>query len=181
MTFVPDDPASLTNELARERNREAADRTLLAWIRTSLALISFGFGIERIGQAAVDLDGKLVGFSALSGRGVEKLMPAVFEIDRIWNKRVSTPKLNRWLREMETLHPPPLAKGRRIRLRFMSQVKTRPPTFMLSASQADELGKDYIRFLVNRLRDDFGMPGVPIRLSMRKAKNPFAGRAKKQR
>ena len=126
-------------------------------------------------------DVPIVGFSALSGRGVEKLMPAVFEIDRIWNKRVPTPKLNRWLREMETLHPPPLAKGRRIRLRFMSQVKTRPPTFVLSASQADELGKDYIRFLVNRLRDDFGMPGVPIRLSMRKAKNPFAGRAKKQR
>ena len=68
MTFVPDDPASLTNELARERNREAADRTLLAWIRTSLALISFGFGIERIGQAAVDLDGKLVGFSVLKTR-----------------------------------------------------------------------------------------------------------------
>ena len=126
-------------------------------------------------------DVPIVGFSALSGRGVERLMPKVMEIYDIWNKRVPTPKLNRWLREMETLHPPPLAKGRRIRLRFMSQVKTRPPTFILSASQADELGKDYIRFLVNRLRDDFGMPGVPIRLTMRKAKNPFAGRAKKQR
>jgi GTP-binding protein len=82
---------------------------------------------------------------------------------------------------MEVLHPPPLAKGRRIRLRFMSQIKTRPPTFILSASQADELGKDYIRFLVNRLRDDFNMPGVPIRLHMRKAKNPYASRAKPQR
>jgi GTP-binding protein len=126
-------------------------------------------------------DVPIVGFSALNGRGVERLMPKVMEIYDIWNKRVPTPKLNRWLREMETLHPPPLAKGRRIRLRFMSQIKTRPPTFVLSASQADELGKDYIRYLVNRLRDDFGMPGVPIRLSMRKAKNPFAGRAKKQR
>ncbi|MFM7205453.1 MAG: YidH family protein [Planctomycetaceae bacterium] len=68
MSFVPDNPSSLTNELARERNREAADRTLLAWIRTSLAMISFGFGIERIGQAAVDLDGKLAGFSPLKTR-----------------------------------------------------------------------------------------------------------------
>jgi putative membrane protein len=68
MSFVPDNPSSLTNELARERNREAADRTLLAWIRTSLALISFGFGIERLGQAALDLDGKLLGFSVIKTR-----------------------------------------------------------------------------------------------------------------
>ncbi len=126
-------------------------------------------------------DVPIVGFSALTGRGVDRLMPKVFETYDIWNKRVPTPKLNRWLREMETLHPPPLANGRRIRLRFMSQIKTRPPTFILSASQADELGGDYIRYLVNRLRDDFGMPGVPIRLTMRKAKNPYAVRAKKQR
>ncbi len=68
MSFVPENPSSLTNELARERNREAADRTLLAWIRTSLALISFGFGIERLGQAAVDFDGKLLGFSVVKTR-----------------------------------------------------------------------------------------------------------------
>ncbi len=126
-------------------------------------------------------DVPIVGFSALNGRGVERLMPKVIETYDIWNKRIPTPKLNRWLREMEVLHPPPLAKGRRIRLRFMSQIKTRPPTFILSASQADELGGDYIRYLVNRLRDDFAMPGVPIRLNMRKARNPFASRAKKQR
>lgn len=68
MTVATENPSSLTNELARERNREAADRTLLAWIRTSLALISFGFGIERLGQAALDLDGKLTGFSSLKTR-----------------------------------------------------------------------------------------------------------------
>src|SRR5262249_59239233 len=79
-------------------------------------------------------DVPVVGFSALSGRGVERLMPKVFEIYDIWNKRVPTPRLNRWLREMETLHPPPLAKGRRIRLRFMTQIKIRPPTFILSVS-----------------------------------------------
>jgi GTP-binding protein len=125
-------------------------------------------------------DVPIVGLSALSGRGVERLMPKVFETYDIWNKRVPTPKLNRWLREMETLHPPPLAKGRRIRLRFMTQIKTRPPTFVLSVSQPEELGDDYLRFLTNRLRDDFGLPGVPIRLTMRKPKNPYAGRARKR-
>ena len=126
-------------------------------------------------------DVPIVGFSALNGHGVERLMPKVFETYDIWNKRVKTPKLNRWLREAETLHPPPLAHGRRIRLRFMTQIKIRPPTFILSCSQPDELGNDYLRYLINRLRDDFDMPGVPIRLMMRKPDNPYAGRAKKQR
>jgi GTP-binding protein len=122
----------------------------------------------------------IVGLSALNGRGIEKLMPAVFATYDVWNKRVPTPKLNRWLREMETLHPPPLAKGRRIRLRFMTQIKRRPPTFVLQVSQPEELGDDYLRYLMNRLRDDFGMPGVPIRLTMRKPKNPYSGRAAKR-
>lgn len=126
-------------------------------------------------------DVPIVGFSALTGRGVERLMPKVFETYDIWNKRLTTPILNRWLREMETLHPPPLAKGRRIRLRFMTQTKIRPPTYMISVSQPEELGDDYLRFLINRLRDDFSMPGVPIRVTMRKPDNPFASRAKPQR
>ena len=125
-------------------------------------------------------DVPIVGISALNGRGIDRLMPAVFETYKVWNKRVPTPKLNRWLREMETLHPPPLAHGRRIRLRFMTQIKIRPPTFILSVSQPDELGDDYLRFLINRLRDDFGLPGVPIRLTMRKPKNPYASRAKRR-
>ncbi|MGD9883741.1 MAG: ribosome biogenesis GTPase Der [Reyranella sp.] len=124
-------------------------------------------------------DVPIVGFSALNGRGVERLMPKVFEIFDIWNKRVPTPRLNRWLREMETLHPPPLAKGRRIRLRFMTQIKIRPPTFVLSVSQPEELGDDYLRFLTNRLRDDFGLPGVPIRFTMRKPRNPYVGKRRK--
>jgi GTP-binding protein len=126
-------------------------------------------------------DVPIVGISALNGRGVERLMPAVFGTYTVWNKRVPTPKLNRWLREMETLHPPPLAHGRRIRLRFMTQIKIRPPTFILSVSQPEELGDDYLRFLINRLRDDFDLPGVPIRLTMRKPKNPYASRARKSR
>ena len=79
------------------------------------------------------------------------------------------------------LHPPPLHKGRRVRLRFMTQVKIRPPTFILSVSQPDGLGEDYMRYLMNRLREDFGLQGVPLRLTMRKPKNPFASRAKPQR
>ncbi|TAJ25717.1 MAG: ribosome biogenesis GTPase Der [Reyranella sp.] len=127
-------------------------------------------------------DVPIVGFSAINGRGVDRLLPKVFETYAIWNKRVPTPKLNRWLREMETLHPPPLApNGRRIRLRFMTQIKRRPPTFILSVSQPEQLGDDYLRFLTNRLRDDFDMPGVPIRLTMRKPKNPYEGRARKKR
>jgi GTP-binding protein len=125
-------------------------------------------------------DVPIVGLSALNGRGIDRLMPEVFEIYKVWNKRVPTPKLNRWLREMETLHPPPLAHGRRIRLRFMTQIKIRPPTFVLSVSQPEELGDDYLRFLTNRLRDDFGLPGVPLRLTMRKPKNPYAGRARRR-
>ena len=126
-------------------------------------------------------DVPIVGISALTGRGISGLMPKVFATYDIWNKRVSTPKLNRWLREMETLHPPPLHKGRRVRLRFMTQVKIRPPTFILSVSQPDGLGEDYMRYLMNRLREDFGLQGVPLRLTMRKPKNPFASRAKPQR
>ena len=126
-------------------------------------------------------DVPIVGLSALNGRGVDRLMPTVFETYAVWNKRIKTPLLNRWLREMEALHPPPLARGRRIRLRFMTQIKTRPPTFVLSVSQPAELGDDYIRYLVNRLREDFDLPGVPIRLNMRKPRNPYAGKAKKRR
>jgi GTP-binding protein len=123
----------------------------------------------------------IVGLSALNGRGMDKLMPAVFATYDVWNKRVGTPILNRWLREMETLHPPPLEKGRRVRLRFITQAKARPPTFVLSVSQPEGLGNDYLRFLTNRLRDDFDLPGVPLRLLVRKPKNPYASRAKKQR
>ena len=90
MTFVPDNQTSLPNELARERSREAADRTLLAWIRTSLAMISFGFGIERLGQAAVDLDGTLSGFSPLKTRtagAVRVALGIVATLAGMWEHR----------------------------------------------------------------------------------------------
>ncbi|MBL8675176.1 MAG: ribosome biogenesis GTPase Der [Rhodospirillales bacterium] len=116
----------------------------------------------------------IVGFSARTGRGVEKLMPAVMSIYEVWNKRVPTPAFNRWLGVMLERNPPPMVDGRRIRIRFGAQVKTRPPTFALFVSKPAELPDSYLRYLINALRDDFGMPGTPIRVVTRKPKNPYA-------
>lgn len=118
----------------------------------------------------------LVPLSALSGRGIDKLMRAVIEAREIWNKRVSTSDLNRWLHEALERHTPPAAKGRRIKIRFITQPSTRPPTFVAFCSQPTGLPKAYIRYLVNSLRDVFGLPGVPIRFNLRKGENPYAGR-----
>jgi GTP-binding protein len=100
-------------------------------------------------------------------------MRAVFDIERLWNARVATPDLNRWLAEITDRHPPPLVSGRRIRLRYMTQVNIRPPTFALWISKPADLPQSYLRYLVNGLRDAFGLEGVPIRLMMRKGKNPY--------
>ena len=102
---------------------------------------------EQTGERPVDRDeDDARAFATVTiGRGVDRLMPAVFKTYDVWNKRIKTHKLNAWLREMETLHPPPLAKGRRIRLRFITQIKIRPPTFVMSVSQPEELGDDYLR------------------------------------
>lgn len=115
----------------------------------------------------------LVLVSALSGRGVEKLMPAVVAAYDVWNKRVSTSQLNRWLQEATSRHAPPAARGRSIKLRFMTQPSTRPPTFVAFCSQPDDLPKSYLRYLTNSLRDAFGLPGVPIRFNLRKGENPY--------
>ena len=116
-----------------------------------------------------------VTLSALQGRGLDALMDAVLDIYGIWNKRVSTNRLNRWLEEMTERHPPPaVTGGRRIRLRYMTQVRTRPPSFAVFTQRADELPDSYVRYLVNGLRDSFDLPGVPIRFGLRKRKNPYA-------
>ncbi len=116
-----------------------------------------------------------VTLSALTGRGLDALMDAVLNIHALWNKRISTGRLNRWLEDATTAHPPPaLAGGRRIRLRYMTQAKARPPTFIIFASKPDEVPESYIRYLVNGLRADFDLPGVPIRLYLRAGRNPYA-------
>ncbi|MEH6496564.1 MAG: ribosome biogenesis GTPase Der [Pseudomonas marincola] len=116
----------------------------------------------------------VVTLSAISGRGLEKLLPSVLEVYELWNKRVPTSKLNRWLELMLEKHPPPMAKGRRLKVRYMTQVKARPPTFSLFMSSRGELPESYIRYLINGLREDFDMPAVPIRLFPRTGNNPYA-------
>ncbi len=130
---------------------------------------------DRIAVSLPQLLGlRFVTLSALSGSGVAKLMPAVLETYDAWNRRVATPKLNQWLAMAQARHPPPLVAGRRLRLRYMTQANIRPPTFALFASRPGELPESYRRYLVNSLREDFALPGVPIRMMLRKAKNPFA-------
>lgn len=111
--------------------------------------------------------------SALRGSNLDKLLDAVLNIYDIWNTRIPTSRLNRWLERMVEQHPPPLSKGRRLRLRYMTQVKARPPTFAAFVSQADELPESYVRYLIGGLRDEFGLVGVPIRVNLRKRRNPY--------
>ena len=112
--------------------------------------------------------------SALRGRNLDKLFHAVFAVYDVWNTRISTASLNRWLSHKTEAHPPPLARGRRIRLRYMTQIKARPPTFAAFVSLPEELPEAYTRYLVNGLREDFDLPGTPIRFITRKGKNPYA-------
>ena len=115
----------------------------------------------------------VVTLSALTGRGLEKLLPKVIRVYELWNKRITTSQLNRWLEHMLEKHPPPMAKGRRLKVRYMTQVKSRPPTFSLFMSSRGELPESYLRYLINGLREDFDMPAVPIRISPRTGKNPY--------
>ncbi|HUB95457.1 MAG TPA: ribosome biogenesis GTPase Der [Stellaceae bacterium] len=117
---------------------------------------------------------KAVTVSALTGAGIARLMPAVEAAEAAWNRRIPTPRLNRLLAEAQERHPPPLVAGRRLRLRYATQVNVRPPTFALFASKPGELPDSYRRYLTNLLRDTFDLPGVPIRMMLRKGRNPYA-------
>ncbi len=120
----------------------------------------------------------LVPVSGLRGRGLDKLMSAVFAAEELWNKRLPTRALNQWLAEAVEAHPPPAVSGRRIKLRYMTEANARPPTFILFCSRPKALPDSYVRYLVNALRDTFDMKGVPIRLHLRKGDNPYAREAK---
>ncbi|MGF1604784.1 MAG: ribosome biogenesis GTPase Der [Rhodothalassiaceae bacterium] len=119
--------------------------------------------------------------SALSGAGVQKLMPAVLEVYELWNARIRTADFNRWLAATTEAHPPPAPAGKRIKLRYGAQIKTRPPTFTLFCNKPEDLPASYLRYLENELRRDYRLPGVPIRLYLRKGENPYARRTAKDR
>lgn len=122
----------------------------------------------------------LVTVSAKTGKGLDKLHAAIMKIHETWNTRISTARLNQWLSAMIEAHPPPAPGGRRIKLRYMTQVKTRPPGFVVMCSHPQLLPEAYSRYLVNGLREDFNMPGTPIRLYMRSQAddNPYKNRKK---
>jgi GTP-binding protein len=121
----------------------------------------------------------LIGVSGLTGEGLDRLMQAIVEIHAVWNRRVPTNELNRWLADVLAAHPPPAVAGRRIRLNYLTQPKSRPPTFVLFCARADAVPAAYRRYLVNALREAFELPGTPIRLMLREKANPYAGRARR--
>ncbi len=130
---------------------------------------------DRIERSLPQVKGlPVVTLSALTGRNLDQLLTAVAMAYEVWNRRVPTAQLNRWLEEATAAHPPPAVAGRRIKLRYMTQVKARPPSFALFASRADRLPESYLRYLVNGIRDAFEIRGVPVRLALRKPRNPYA-------
>jgi len=130
---------------------------------------------ERLAASLAQMKGiETVALSAASGAGVERLLPAVRRAHAVWNKRVPTGELNRWFEAALARNPPPIVDGRRLKLRYATQAKARPPTFVVFGTRAERLPEDYRRYLVNSLREAFDMPGTPIRLQLRGTKNPFA-------
>jgi len=132
---------------------------------------------DRLTRSLPQVQGvPVVTLSALRGQNLDRLMRAVFAAYEVWNRRVPTAALNRWLGEITAAHPPPAPGGRRLRLRYMTQAKTRPPGFILFCSRPQALPDSYLRYLENALRRDFDLPGTPIRMSLRKGENPYAER-----
>jgi GTP-binding protein len=135
---------------------------------------------EAADQALPQIKGvPVVALSARTGEGIEALMTAVIEAHAVWNRRVPTAALNRFLAEATAAHPPPAAKGRKLRLDYITQPKARPPTFVLFSSRARELPETYRRYLINELREAFALPGTPIRFALRAKANPYASRKRR--
>jgi GTPase len=140
-------------------DRQAARKAITERLEESLA---------QMKQIAV------VTLSALTGVGMERLLPAVRRAHEVWNTRLPTAGLNRWFEQAMERHPPPLVSGRRLKLRYMTQAKARPPTFVVFGTRAEKLPEEYRRYLVNGLREAFELPGTPIRMHLRGTKNPYA-------
>ncbi|HMB48846.1 MAG TPA: ribosome biogenesis GTPase Der, partial [Afifellaceae bacterium] len=123
----------------------------------------------------------MIPISGKTGDGLDKLMQTIMDIHGTWNRRISTAALNRWLSDVSQRHPPPAVAGRRIRMKYVTQSKTRPPTFFLSCSRPEAVPDAYRRYLLNGLRETFDLSGVPIRLMLRSGENPYAGQAAKRK
>jgi GTPase len=129
---------------------------------------------ERLEESLAQVKGiPVVTLSGLTGAGVERLLPAVRRAHAVWNTRLPTAALNRWFEQALARHQPPLVSGRRLKLRYVTQAKARPPTFIAFGTRAEMLPEDYQRYLVNSLREAFELPGTPIRLQLRGTKNPY--------
>jgi GTP-binding protein len=122
----------------------------------------------------------VVPVSGLTGSGIPRLMEAILRVHEIWNRRISTGRINRWLEAAVDKTPPPAVSGRRIKIRYMTQPKARPPHFVIFGNQLDSLPTSYERFLINGIRETFDLPGVPIRISKRTSKNPFEGKSRRR-
>lgn len=122
---------------------------------------------------------RFVTISAETGRGLDRMMESVVETHKIWNRRVSTGRINRWLERATQQHPPPAVSGRRLKVKYITQIKTRPPGFVLSCSRPEVMPQSYVRYLINGLRETFDIYGVPIRMLLRTSENPYAGKARK--
>ncbi len=130
---------------------------------------------DRLETSLAQMKGiEVVTLSALTGQGVEKLLPAVRRAHAVWNMRVSTGALNRWFEDALSRHQPPLVEGKRLKLRYVTQAKARPPTFIIFGTRVEMTPEDYQRYLVNSLRETFSLPGTPVRLQFRGSKNPYA-------
>jgi GTP-binding protein len=118
----------------------------------------------------------LITVSAFTGRGIDQLLGAAFEIREEWSRRVSTGRLNRWFERAVEANPPPAPGGMRIKLRYITQVNTRPPSFVLFGNRVDQLPESYRRYLINGIRRELGFGGVPVRMNLRASKNPFGNK-----
>ncbi|MEM6486823.1 MAG: ribosome biogenesis GTPase Der [Pseudomonadota bacterium] len=157
-----------------EREGRAVVFAISKWDLVEHRKAALGDLHDKAGRLLPQLTGTpLVTVSALQGRGLDALKSAIERQHRIWNSRVPTARLNDWLGAMIAAHPPPAPGGRRIRIRFMTQVKARPPSFVAFCSRPQDLPDAYLRYLINGLRRDFGLAGVPIRLTWRKRENPY--------
>ena len=115
----------------------------------------------------------LLTVSGKTGKGIDALLKAAFEVREIWSKRVSTGQLNRWFEDAVEKNPPPAPGGKRIKLRYITQVNTRPPSFVLFGTRVDQLPDSYLRYLVNGIRKELGFGAVPVRLAARASRNPY--------